>query len=108
MGRDVRKSDSGSANEPRRRRLLVAVPAMIAALGLAAACNQASSPSAKSPTEQAAQNPPTPKPADAKPADPKPAAAAPAGGKPTGKTSASPPSMAIDPNKTYTAVIKTS
>jgi len=84
--------------------LLIAVPAVVAAIGLAAACNQASSPAAKSQAEQA-----PPKPADAKPADPKPAAAAAAdGAKPASKTYANPPAMSIDPNKKYTAVIKTS
>jgi cyclophilin family peptidyl-prolyl cis-trans isomerase len=81
----------------------MAVPAMVAAIGLSAACNQSSTPAAKSQAEQAPQ-----KPADAKPSDPKPAAAAPAGSKPTAKTYPSAPAMTIDPNKKYTAVIKTS
>src|SRR5687768_6662167 len=91
------------AGEPRRRRLLIAVPAIVASIGLSAACNQASTPATKSQSEQA-----PPKPADAKPADPKPAAAAPAGSKPTVKSYPSAPAMGIDPNKKYTAVIKTS
>lgn len=87
--------------EPRRRRLLLAVPALAATVGLAAACNQASTPATKSQAEQV-----PPKPADAKPAESKPAAAA--GAKPNAKTYSAAPAMSIDPNKKYTALIKTS
>ena len=75
----------------------MAIPAIVAAVGLSAACNQTSSPAAKSQAEQA----------PAKPAEQKPAAAA-AGAKPAAKTYPGPPAMAIDPNKKYTALIKTS
>jgi cyclophilin family peptidyl-prolyl cis-trans isomerase len=80
----------------------MAVPAVVAAIGLSAACNQATSPAAKS---QAEQSPP--KPADARPAEQKPAAAA-ASGKPASKSYSNPPPMSIDQNKKYTALIKTS
>ena len=89
--------------QPRRRRLLVAIPALVAAVGLSAACSsQATTPAAKSPNEQAAAQ---------KPAEPKPAAASPAaqsGAKPATKRWPAAPAMTIDPNKQYTAVIKTS
>ena len=105
MSSDTRRSSGAQANEPRRRRLLLAIPALAATLGLAAACNQAATPATKSQAEQA-----PPKPVDAKPADPKPAAASPAaaGAKPATKTYPSPPQMSIDQNKKYTALIKTS
>jgi len=84
------------AAEPRRRRLLMAVPAVVAAIGLSAACNQASSPAAKSQAEQSPPKPADAKPADAKPAEQKPAAA---GAKPASKTYSNPPPMSIDQNK---------
>jgi len=98
MGSDTRRSSGAQANEPRRRRLLLAIPALAATLGLAAACNQAATPAAKSQAEQA-----PPKPAESKPADQKPAA----GAKPAGKAYSAPPAMSIDQNKKYTALIKT-
>ena len=101
MGSQIGARDSAPAAEPRRRRLLLAVPALVATVGLAAACNQTSTPAAKSQAEQAPS-----KPAEAKPSDPKPAAAA--GAKPNAKTYSAPPAMSIDPNKQYTALIKTS
>jgi cyclophilin family peptidyl-prolyl cis-trans isomerase len=89
--------------QPRRRQLLVAVPALMLSIGLSAACSsQSSTPTAKSQGEQSAAQ----KPADAKPADAKPAA--PAGAKPATKTYSAPPAMSIDQNKKYTATIKTS
>ncbi len=99
--------------QPRRRRLLAAIPALALTMGALTACGQASSVP-KSSAEQSAS-----KPADAassgaaKPAESKPAAAAsPAGAspgaQPTGKRWSSPPPMSIDMNKAYTAKIKTS
>jgi cyclophilin family peptidyl-prolyl cis-trans isomerase len=73
---------------------------MVAAIGLSAACNQAAAPAPKSQAEQA-----PPKPADQKPAA---AAPAPAGTRLAVKSYPSAPPMSIDPNKTYTALIKTS
>jgi cyclophilin family peptidyl-prolyl cis-trans isomerase len=102
MRSDYRRSPGVPAREPRRRRLLLAVPAMVAAIGLSAACNQASAPAPKSQAEQA-----PPKPADQKPAAAA-AAPAPAGTKLAVKSYPSAPPMSIDPNKTYTALIKTS
>ena len=93
----------------RRRQLLAMIPAAVAAFGLSAACSQVgSAPAPKTANEQASG-----KPADAKPAESKPAAAAPAqpaaaAAKPAPKTFAGPPPMAIDQNKKYNAVIKTS
>jgi cyclophilin family peptidyl-prolyl cis-trans isomerase len=90
MCSDRRSGDECRAGQPVRRRLLLALPALVAAIGLSAACSsQASTPTAKSPNEQGAAQ---------KPAEPKPA--------PKRWTSA--PAMAIDQNKKYTAVIKTS
>jgi cyclophilin family peptidyl-prolyl cis-trans isomerase len=94
-----------------RRRLLIALPSMAAGVALLAACGgQASAPAPKSAAEQSA-----PKPADtsanAKPAVPPAspsAGAVAASGKPAAKTYSAPPPMSIDPNKKYTAVIKTS
>ena len=88
-----------------RRRLLALMPAAVAALGVAAACGSAATPAPKTANEQQAPA----KPADQKPADAKPtiapAAAAP---KPAAKSMAGPPPLTIDPNKKYTASIKTS
>src|SRR5215217_6636921 len=86
----------GSPATPGRRRLLT----MMASVGLLAACGGQATPAPKTANEQAAQ-----KPAEAKPAA-SPAAASAA--KPVGKSYSAPPPMSIDPNKTYTAVIKTS
>jgi cyclophilin family peptidyl-prolyl cis-trans isomerase len=72
---------------------------------LSAACsNQGSAPTAKSPNEQAAAA----KPAEAKPAASPAASPAAAAAKPASKTYASAPPMSIDPNKSYSATIKTS
>src|SRR5215204_818774 len=86
----------GSPATPGRRRLLT----MMASVGLLAACGGQATPAPKTANEQAAQ-----KPAEAKLAA-SPAAASAA--KPVGKSYSAPPPMSIDPNKTYTAVIKTS
>ena len=95
--------DGARPKQPRRRVFLTLVPALLAAAGLASACGgQAAAPAA--PKSQAEQTP-------SKPAAQKPAAAPPAGaGAATtaGKQYASPPPMSIDPNKRYTATIKTS
>jgi cyclophilin family peptidyl-prolyl cis-trans isomerase len=102
MQNDASRAALGAPNTLSRRRLLV----MAASIGLLTACGGPASPAAKSPNEQAAQ-----KPADAKPAEAAKPAASPAAAsaaKPVGKTYASPPPMSIDPNKAYTAVIKTS
>jgi cyclophilin family peptidyl-prolyl cis-trans isomerase len=106
----------GRPAQPGRRRLLAALPGVIAGVGLLAACSSSSTPATKSPNEQAAGQKPADakpaaaapagaKPADAKPADPKPAAA---GAKPAAKSYPGPPAMAVDQNKKYTATIKTS
>ena len=95
---------SGAVAQPRLRRILIALPALVAAIGLSAACSgQGSTPAARSPNEQAAAQ----KPADAKPAA---AAASPAAAaaKPAAKSYPAAPAISIDPNKKYTAVIKTS
>src|SRR6188508_76715 len=102
MHNDIRQSTGDLAREPRRRNLLLAIPAMLATIGLSAACSQASTPATKSQAEQAPS-----KPAEAKPADPKPAAAAPAAAKVAVKSYPAAPAMSIDPNKKYTALIKT-
>jgi peptidylprolyl isomerase len=93
--------------QPRRRRLLLALPAVVTAIGALTACGgQAAQPAPKSQSEQGA--------APAKPVDQKPAAAAAspaavaASGKPAGKSFAGPPPMSIDQNKQYIATIKTS
>jgi cyclophilin family peptidyl-prolyl cis-trans isomerase len=106
MGSAPRGSDSAGPAHPRRRRLLIALPAAALALGAAVACSsQATTPAAKSPNEQAAQKPAEQKPAAAA----NPAAASKEGAKPVAnKQWSSPPAMAIDPNKPYTATIKTS
>lgn len=89
----------------RRRQLLAMIPAAVAALGLSAACSQVgSTPAPKTANESATGA----KPSEAKPTSApaaQPAAAAP---KPAQKSMAGPPAMAIDQNKKYTAVIKTS
>jgi cyclophilin family peptidyl-prolyl cis-trans isomerase len=102
MCSDRRFGDERRVRQPGRRRLLLAMPALVAAIGLSTACSvQGSTPAVKSPNEQgAAQKPPEPKPA----ANP----AAQAGAKPAPKRWPSAPAMAIDQNKKYTAVIKTS
>ena len=89
---------------PRRRFLAMALPMLVASVGLTAACSgQSAAPAPKSQSEQGT----APKPADAKPAatGSPPAAAA---GKPAGKTYSAPPAMSIDQGKAYTATIKTS
>ena len=106
MANSDRAVQRGRVAEPRRRYLLTAIPAIVTALSLSAACNQSSSPAAKSQAEQAPPKPADSKPADSKPAEAKPAA--PAGSKLAVKSYSGPPAMAIDPNKKYTAVIKTS
>jgi cyclophilin family peptidyl-prolyl cis-trans isomerase len=110
MRSDAVQARESGPEQPGRRRMLFAIPALVATVGLSTACSSMSStPTAKSPNEQAAAQ----KPADAKPPDPKPAAAAaspaaPAGAKPAAKSYSSPPAMSIDANKQYTATIKTS
>ena len=103
-----------------RRRVLTIVPA-VAAVSLMAACGGAApaAPAQKSAAEQAkpntpvaARSSPAASPAAAQ-ASPKPAGASPAAaGKPaanaSGKQWPSPPAMQIDPNKSYTATIRTS
>lgn len=104
-----------------RRRLIVAVPAL-AAMVVTAACGGAA-PSGSAPktaNEQAAAKPGDQKPTDQKPSEQKPAnqpasgAASPSpaakeGAKPVANQQwQSPPAMQIDPNKSYTATIKTS
>jgi len=89
-----------------RRKLLIAIPSMVASVALLAACSgQATPPVAKSAAEQAPAKPADTNP---KPAAPPAAPAAAAAGKPVAKTYSAPPPMSIDPNKKYTAVIKTS
>jgi cyclophilin family peptidyl-prolyl cis-trans isomerase len=105
MHSSLNRAALGGLAAPGRRRLLVMVPSLVASLGLLAACGGQATPAPKTANEQAAQNPAAAKPADAKPAASPAAAAA---GKPAGKTYAAPPPMSIDPNKTYTALIKTS
>jgi cyclophilin family peptidyl-prolyl cis-trans isomerase len=110
MHEDWQATGTISVAQPRRRRLLAALPALTVAMALSAACSsQGSAPAAKSPNEQAAAKPADAKPAESKPAEAKPAASpAAAAAKPASKTYASAPAMSIDPNKKYTAVIKTS
>jgi len=78
---------------------------------LTVACGQSSAPAAKSPNEQAAAKPADQQPAQSKPAAAaSPAAASKEGAKPvaSGKQWSSPPAMAVDTGKKYTATIKTS
>jgi len=96
-----------------RRRLLALLPSTFA-VALVAACSSQSQPAAKSAVEQS-QAKPTEKPAEkpaAAAANPapaaSPAAASKEGAKPVANQWSSPPAMALDPNKTYTATIKTS
>ena len=102
-------SDSIQTSEERpehrsRRRLLLLIPSMMASAALLTACAGQATPTPKSAAEQAPA-----KPADAKPAAPPAASpAAAAAGKPVGKSYPAAPAMSIDPNKKYTAVIKTS
>jgi cyclophilin family peptidyl-prolyl cis-trans isomerase len=105
MERNSIRTALGRPMAPSRRRLLVMAPALMVGLGLLTACGGQATPAPKTANEQAAQNPAAAKPADAKPAA-SPAAASAA--KPAGKQYPSPPPMSIDPNKTYTALIKTS
>jgi cyclophilin family peptidyl-prolyl cis-trans isomerase len=99
-------------DQPRRRRLLVALPAVALTLGAATACGQTAAPAAKSPNEQAAAKPAETKPAGASAGAASPGASPAAskeGAKPVAnKQWSSPPAMAIDANKAYTATIKTS
>jgi cyclophilin family peptidyl-prolyl cis-trans isomerase len=104
MRSDAGRGYSDTPVRPTRRRVLATLPAFVAMVGLSAACSsQGTTTAAKSPNEQ--------KPAESKPAPAKPEAAASpaaAAAKPASKSYASPPAMSIDPNKKYTAVIKTS
>jgi cyclophilin family peptidyl-prolyl cis-trans isomerase len=102
MHSDLIRVALGGPAMPGRRRLLM----MVASVGLLAACGGQATPAPKTANEQAAQKPADAKPGDAKPVGAPPAAAAAA--KPVGKTYSAPPPMSIDPNKPYTAVIKTS
>jgi cyclophilin family peptidyl-prolyl cis-trans isomerase len=92
-----------------RRRLLISVPSLAASVALLAACGgQASAPTPKSAAEQTGAKPAD---ASARPAASpasSPAAAVAASGKPAPKVYSAPPQMAIDQNKSYKAVIKTS
>lgn len=94
-----------------RRRFLLAVPVVGAALAVTACSGAAStSPAPKSANEQAVQKPADQKPAGgaASPAAASPAAAAKEGAKSVAKQWSSPPAMQIDPNTSYRATIKTS
>jgi peptidylprolyl isomerase len=95
-----------------RRRLLLALPAISAAVAMLSACGSPAASVPKTANEQQAAQKPADakpaapaKPADAKPADAKPAAAAP---KAAGKQWPAPPAMTIDSNKSYTGTLKTS
>jgi cyclophilin family peptidyl-prolyl cis-trans isomerase len=95
-----------------RRRLLISLSSAAVGTALLTACGaQASTPAPKSAAEQQSAPKPTDASANTKPAAPpaSPAAGAvAASGKPAAKTYSAPPQMAIDQNKKYTAVIKTS
>ena len=96
-----------------RRRLLALLPGTLV-VALAAACSGQSQPAAKSATEQGQARPtetPAEKPASAATspaAGASPAAASKEGAKPVANQWSSPPAMTVDPNKKYTATIKTS
>ena len=107
-----------SVTRTTRRRLLTIMPAVVVSLTAACSAAPASTPAPKSAAEQskpaatpaAAQASPAASPAAG--ASPKPAGASPAPaakpGSAAGKQWPSPPAMAIDPSKAYTATIKTS
>ena len=80
----------------------MAIPALAATLALSAACNQASTPADEVAGRAGALE------ARRGEARRPEAGGCPARRKPAGKSYPSPPSMSIDQNKTYTAVIKTS
>jgi len=94
-----------------RRRLLILVPG-VAGAALLTACGSAQPAAAPKTAAESAQTQPTSAPVSAAPPSPaaaaSPAAASNQGAKPVANQWSSEPAMAIDPNKKYTATIKTS